>query len=280
MPPALAPLVTDHRPFTMNLMRSLSAVILTLLLLATPAAAETITVAAAVSLRDALTDIAARFTKETSHDVRFVFGSSGQLMGQVRNGAPIDLFISAADKQVDDLLKEKLVLEETRRVVAGNTLVLIVPAGAAAPPNSFADLGDSRHKRVAIGDPRTVPAGDYAMQVLAALKVKDAVADRTIHGTNVRQVLSYVERGEVAAGIVYLTDALESGDNVRIVERAKSDLHTPIRYTAIVVKATKHQPVTQQFLDYLQTTQSRKLLEAKGFTPPPVEPHKAQAGQP
>src|SRR5687767_13213349 len=137
-------------------MRCLSFTLLTLLL-ATPAAAETITVAAAVSLRDVLTDISAKFKTDTAHDVRFVFGSSGQLMGQIRNGAPIDLFISAADKQVDDLLKEKLVLDETRRVVAGNTLVLIVPAGATAPPSSFTDLADPRHKRIAIGDPRTVP---------------------------------------------------------------------------------------------------------------------------
>jgi molybdate transport system substrate-binding protein len=260
-------------------MRPLPTLILTLLL-ATPAPAETITVAAAVSLRDALTDIAAKFGKDTSHDVRFVFGSSGQLMGQVRNGAPIDLFISAADKQVDDLLKENLVLEQTRRVVAGNTLVLIVPAGAKSAPTGFRDLADPRHKRLAIGDPRTVPAGDYAMQVLAALKVKDAVADRTVHGTNVRQVLSYVERGEASAGIVYLTDALESGDKVRVVERAKADLHTPIRYTAILVKATKHQPVTQQFLDCLRTAASQKVLEAKGFTPPAVEHTKTQAEHP
>jgi molybdate transport system substrate-binding protein len=261
----------------MMLMRSPPTLFLALLLLATPATADTITVAAAVSLRDALTGIAADFKKKTSHDVRFVFGSSGQLMGQVRNGAPIDLFISAADKQVNDLLKEELLLKETRRVVAGNTLVLVVPAKAKAPPASFTDLADPRHRRIAIGDPRTVPAGDYAMQALAALELKDALAGRTIHSTNARQVLSYVERGEVSAGIVYLTDAVESGDKVRIVERAKPNLHSPIRYTAIIVKAAKHQPAAKQLLDHLRSAESRKVLEAKGFT---SEPKKDRAAQP
>ena len=251
-------------------MRLLSSILLTLLL-AAPACAETITVAAAVSLRDALADIAARFKSDTKHDVRFVFGSSGQLMAQVRNGAPIDLFISAADQQVDDLLRDALVLEETRRVVAGNTLVLVVPAGAKSPPTGFRDLADSRHKRIAIGDPKTVPAGDYAMQVLRSLKIADAVAPRTIHGTNVRQVLGYVERGEVGAGIVYSTDALASGDKVQIVERADDRLHGPINYTAIVVKATKRQPAAKQFLDHLETVPSRKVLEDRGFSTPDLK---------
>ena len=251
-------------------MRLLSSILLTLLL-AAPASADTITVAAAVSLRDALTDIASRFKSETKHDVRFVFGSSGQLMAQVKNGAPVDLFISAADQQVDELLKESLVLEETRRVVAGNTLVLIVPAGAKSPPTGFSDLSDPRHKRIAIGDPKTVPAGDYAMQLLRALEIADAVAPRTIHGTNVRQVLGYVERGEVGAGIVYHTDALASGDKVQIVERADDRLHGPINYTAIVVKATKRQPAAKQFLDDLGTEPSRKALEDRGFSTPDLK---------
>src|SRR5688500_6413926 len=204
-------------------MRLLPTVILALLL-AAPAWAETITVAAAVSLRDALSDVAAEFKSEAKHDVRFVFGSSGQLMAQVKNGAPIDLFISAADQQVDELLKDGLVLEGTRRIVAGNTLVLIVPAGAKSPPTGVEDLAYSRHKRTGIGDPKPVPAGDYAMQLLRSLKTADPVAPRTIHGTNVRQVLGYVERGEVVAGIAYYTDALASGGTVQIGERGDDRL--------------------------------------------------------
>lgn len=247
-------------------MRSLVRVVtLAILLTATSAFADTVTVAAAVSLREALTEIAATLEKETGHDVRFVFGSSGQLMGQVRNGAPIDLFISAADKQVDDLAKEGLVVEATRRVVAANSLVLVVPVGAKSPPTGFKDLADARHGRIAIGDPKTVPAGDYAMQVLRSLKIADAVSKRTIQGTNVRQVLGYVEAGEVDAGVVYFTDALQSGDKVRVVERADERWHAPVRYTAVVVKASKRKPVAQQFLDHLQKDPSRRVLEDKGF---------------
>jgi molybdate transport system substrate-binding protein len=246
-------------------MRSLTFITLSLCF-ATSAMAETVTVAAAVSLREALTEISTTFKSETGHDVRFVFGSSGQLMGQVRNGAPIGVFISAADKQVDDLATEGLVVEATRRVIAGNSLVLVVPRGAKSPPTGFADLADARHKHIAIGDPKTVPAGDYAMQVLASLKTAEAVSTKVIHGTNVRQVLGYVEAGEVDAGIVYFTDALQSGDKVQVVERADERLHAPIRYTAVVVKATKRQGVAQQFLDHLDTDSSRRVLEDKGFT--------------
>jgi molybdate transport system substrate-binding protein len=253
-------------------MRFVSVVILALLL-ASPALAETITVAAAVSLRDALGEIARQYESETSHEARFIFGSSGQLMAQVRNGAPIDLFISAAGGQIDDLLKQDLVLEPTRTVIAGNTLVLIVPADARAAPARFADLADPRHRRIAIGEPKTVPAGEYAMQLLRSLKLDDAVAKRAIHGTNVRQVLSYVERGEVDAGIVYLTDALESGgDKVRVIDKADAKLHDPIRYSAIVVKASKHQAATRRFLEYLAKEPARRALKGRGFTIPDRKP--------
>ena len=260
----------------MAFVRFLTSITLSLCF-ATGAMADTVTVAAAVSLRETLTDIASTFKGQTGHDVRFVFGSSGQLMGQVRNGAPIDVFISAADKQVDDLAKEGLVVEATRRVVAGNSLVLVVPSGAKSPPSGFKDLPDARHRRIAIGDPKTVPAGDYAMQVLTSLKIADAVSRKVIQGTNVRQVLGYVEAGEVEAGIVYFTDALQSGDKVQVVERADERWHAPIRYPAVVVKASRRQPLAQQFLDHLQEDSSRRVLEDKGFV---LEARPRQARKP
>src|SRR4051812_43756680 len=188
---------------------------------ARPATADSITVAAAISLKDALTDIAQSYKSDTGETVQFTFASSGQLMAQIKNGAPIDAFISAAQSQVDDLAKANAIDDKTRRTIAGNALVLIVPAVAKSPPPaSFKDLADPRHKRIALGEPRTVPAGEYAAQPLAALKLTDTVKPRAVYGSNVRQVLDYVERGEVAAGIVYATDALAAGDKVRVVDRA------------------------------------------------------------
>jgi molybdate transport system substrate-binding protein len=239
---------------------------------ARPASADAITVAAAISLKEALVDIAQSYKTDTGESVQFTFASSGQLMAQVKNGAPIDLFISAAARQVDDLAKANAIDDNTRRIIAGNDLVLIVPANAKSPPTSFKDLADPKHRRIALGEPRTVPAGEYAAQALAALKLTDAIKSRTVYANNVRQVLDYVERGEVAAGLVYATDAKAAGDKVRIIDRAPPDTHTPITYPAAVVSASKQKDAAQKFLTYLTSARAQKLLATHGFTEPPAIP--------
>lgn len=242
-----------------------NVVVLLIGMLASAAAAETITVAVAVSLKDAVNEIAKTYKADTGEDVRFTFGSSGQLAAQVRNGAPVDAFVSAANAQVDDLEKDGLIEAKTRRVVAGNALVLIVPAAATAPPADFAALADARFKRVAIGEPKTVPAGQYAMQALRAMKLDGKLGDRAVYGANVRQVLDYVRRGEVDAGIVYLTDAREAGERVRVVATADPATHEPVVYPGVVVAASKKRDAAARFLDYLGTERARRVLDAKGF---------------
>jgi molybdate transport system substrate-binding protein len=242
-------------------------VITLLVALPSPARADAITVAAAISLKDALADIAKSYKADTGEDVQLTFASSGQLMALIRNGAPIDVFISAAQRQVDDLARTQHVDDKTRRTIAANDLVLIVPAAAKSPPESFKDLADARHKRIALGEPRTVPAGEYAAETLAALKLTDAVKPRAVYGNNVRQVLDYVERGEVAAGIVYATDARESGPKVRLIERAAPGTHAPIVYPAAVISASKNADAAKRFLDYLAGDKAQKLLTDRGFSP-------------
>ena len=229
---------------------------------------EAITVGAAISLKDALWDVARQYKADTGRDVRLTFASSGQLMVQVRNGAPIDVFIPAAQRQMNELAAAGLVDGRTRRVVARNELVLIAPADAKSPPTSFRDLADARHKRVALGDPRTVPAGEYAAQVLDALKIAGAVRGRAVYGVNVRQVLDYVEQGEVAAGVVYATDARAAGPKVRVVARADAATHAPIVYPAAVVSASRRADAGRQFLEYLSSDAAQKTLAARGFVPP------------
>jgi molybdate transport system substrate-binding protein len=235
-------------------------------------AGESITVAAAASLKEGLTEVAAAYKADTGAEVELTFGSSGQLMAQIKNGAPIDLFVSAAVKQVEELAKEKLVDASTRRDVAVNDLVLIVPADAKAGPASFKDLTNPAHKRIAMGDPKTVPAGQYAQQTLDTLKLADAVRERVVYGSSVRQVLDYVERGEVAAGIVYRTDALQSGSKVRIVEKAEPITHELIVYPGVVVSASKNSAAAKKFLLYVVGERGRKILADKGFGPPPAAP--------
>jgi molybdate transport system substrate-binding protein len=236
------------------------------------ASAEAVRVAAAISLKEAMTDVAAAYKAEGKGEVEFTFGSSGQLQAQIEYGAPVDLFISAAHKQVDELVAAKVADGSTKRVVAGNRLVLIVPAGAKSAPARFADLSDPKQRRVAVGEPKSVPAGQYAAQALKSLGLLDSLKGRLVYGANVRQVLDYVERGEVDAGIVYATDAIESGDRVRVAARAEPKAHDPIEYPAVIVSNSRRRKAAGDFLDYLQSEEAREILARKGFTAPQTTP--------
>lgn len=242
-------------------------VIMVSLMLVAGASAETIRVAAAVSLREAMETIATSFEHETGHNVEFIFGASGQLSAQIKSGADVDVFISAANVQVDDLAHAGLVADGTRQIIAGNSLVLVVPTIAKDPPQGFQSLADDRFKRVAMGEPNTVPAGQYAMQVLSALGLADKLRDKIVYGANVRQVLTYVEQGEVVAGLVYFTDSRESGSKVRVVATAPANSHEPIVYPAAVIKATRKPAVALAFLQHLQSSKAKSVLSEKGFSP-------------
>lgn len=240
--------------------------LLLLLVMVGPASAQTLRVGAAISLRDSLEEIAQQYESISGERVAFVFGSSGQIAAQIKSGAPIDLFVSAATRQVDDLIEAGLVDPATRRMVAGNRLVLIVPADATDPPDGFAALADDSVRRIAIGEPVTVPAGYYAAQVIASLDLTDAVAGKVVYGKNVRQVLAYVERGEVSAGIVYATDARQSGDKVRIIAHADDTSHEPVVYPSVIVTASDKSESARRFQAYLaESDAARALLTEKGF---------------
>jgi molybdate transport system substrate-binding protein len=238
-----------------------------ILMLAASASAQ-VRVAAAISLKPALEQIAPEYEERSGQKLQLSFGSSGQMLAQIRTGAPIDVFISAANAQVDQLITEGLADAATRTVIAGNTIVLIVPVIAKDPPRSFADLATPRFARISIGEPSTVPAGQYAMQVLTKLNLADAVKDRLIYGANVRQVLTYVETGEVAAGIVYSTDARESGSKVRVVATADGGTHDPVVYPAICIKSSRQPEAAKKFLQYLHSKAAQKVLLEKGFSLP------------
>lgn len=234
------------------------------------ALAGTITVAAAVSLKEAMEAVAPAFEKSSGDKVQFTFGSSGQLAAQIQNGAPVDVFISAANKQVDDLSKANLLDDSTRRVIAGNTLVLIAPAKSALKIDSFTHLNSSENiKRVAVGEPKSVPAGQYAAQTLEHFKLTDSLKGKLVFGTNVRQVLSYVERGEVDCGIVYATDAAAAGDKVKILATAPAESHEPIVYPAAVVRQSKNSASAKAFLYFLLSDEAQATLQSKGFAAPP-----------
>ncbi len=246
--------------------------ILLCLLTTTIAHADTISVSVAISLKEAVTEIAKAYEEKTGDKVEFTFGSSGQLLAQIKAGQAADIFISAAQKQADDLAKDGLVLEGSKRIIAGNSLVLIVPQAQKNPVSDWKGLAKPEVKRIALGEPKTVPAGQYGTQVLKSLELTDAVKDKIVYGANVRQVLTYVEMGEVDAGVVYLTDARESGDKVKVIATAAPNTHDPIVYPAVVVKTSKKAETATRFLDFFATEKSKGILTAKGFTPAPPAP--------
>lgn len=251
----------------MKSLRHLALTCVLMLLIPTVSFAQEITIGVAASLKETLTDIASLYEKQTGQKVMLTFGASGQILSQIKAGAPIDGFISAANKQVDDAITSKLADPASNRVVCQNSLVLVVPADSKQALTSFESLANLSGM-LAVGEPKGVPAGQYAKQVLDKLGLSDKLAEQIIYGTSVRQVLVYVERGDVAAGIVYSTDALQSADKVRIVATADPSTHEPIVYPAVVLSGSKNPAATKLFLDFLATPDAQAILKQKGFTLP------------
>jgi molybdate transport system substrate-binding protein len=251
--------------------RIFALILAVLSLLAAPVRGQPITVSAAISLKEALTQIAQDYP---GRGVTLNFGASGQLAAQITQGAPVDAFISAGSREMDSLAAAGLIDPASLHNICGNELVLIAPSGAAYILTSFSDLSDRAVRRIAIGQPRTVPAGLYAQQVLTRLKLNAAVARKLVFGENVRQVLDYAARGEVDAAIVYATDAASVGDKVRVVDKADPSLHDPIVYPAAVIRNSPNADAARRFLAYLQTPAAQRVLSAHGFlaAPPTTAP--------
>jgi molybdate transport system substrate-binding protein len=230
--------------------------------------AETILVSAAASLRESLTEIGSSYIKSRPDQrVRFNFASSGTLQQQIERGAPVDVFISAADKQMNALGAKNLVIHATRRVLAHNELVLIVPRTSRIPIESFSDLSSPAVRRIAIGAPASVPAGEYAEQMLRKLGLWNRVRLKAVQGKDVREVLTQVALGNVDAGLVYRTDAATT-PQVRVVKAAPKGSHQPINYSMAVVTSTRHSAAARAFLNYLQSPSARAVLRRRGFIVP------------
>jgi molybdate transport system substrate-binding protein len=240
--------------------------------LVAPVFGADLAVSAAISMKDGLSDAGHLFEQKTGDHLTFNFLASGPLMKQIEEGAPVDVFISAAHKQMDDLNAANLIDAATERVVAKGELVMIVPADEKDAPISFAELDSPKCKRLAIGEPKSVPAGDYAMQTLRSLNLADKLEDRLVTAANVRQVLDYVERGEVDAGLVYRTDAQSSNGKVRIVAVADESTHQPIEYPGAVIKSSKEHDEALHFLEFLTSTEGEDALTRHGFLNPAPKP--------
>jgi molybdate transport system substrate-binding protein len=265
---------------TLKKMRSFAAAAAAVLMLVTfpggPAGADAqpITVFAAASATNAVTDIAALYETDHPVKIRLSFASSSTLAKQIENGAPADIFLSANPRWMDYLAEKGMIVTETRRDLLGNRLVLIVPKDSPigglqvdAGLDLAGLLGDGR---LSMGDPDHVPAGMYGKNAMAHLGLWDAIADRVARAKDVRAALVLVERGECPLGQVYATDAAIS-DKVRVAGVFPEDSHPPIVYPAALVKqGTGDQanpgPEALSFLDFLQSDPAARVFETYGFT--------------
>ncbi|WP_175459397.1 molybdate ABC transporter substrate-binding protein [Cylindrospermopsis raciborskii] len=224
-------------------------------------------VSAAGSLQDVLNELKPLYQKEQKNvNISFNFGASGSLQQQIEQGAYVDVFISAAKKQVDALEKKNLLIPEGRVIIAKNRLVLITPKNSSGV-NSFYSLQDEKVKRIAIGEPRSVPAGQYAKQVLEQLKIWSNIKSKLVYGNNVRQVLAAVESGNADAGLVYATDAKISGQ-VKVVVVADEKFHSPIIYPLGIIRGSKNIDAAKNFSKFLVSNPSKTVFKKYGFIVP------------
>ena len=226
--------------------------------------ATELTVSAAVSLKDAFNEIAQLNEKRYGTKVHFNFGASGALQKQIESGAPVDVFASAGAMQMDELAAKALIVPSSRKDFARNVLVLAVPANSAAV-NAFTDLAKPETRRIAVGNPKTVPAGQYTEQTFTRLNLLPAIQSKLIYAEDVRQVLDYVIRGEVDAGVVYSSDALSAGDKVKVVAQAPDDSHDPILYPIAIIKSSQQQQAAQRFIDLVLSPEGQSVLTKHGF---------------
>lgn len=221
-------------------------------------------VSAAASLKDALGEINPLYQQsKPGVNISYNFGASGALQQQIEQGAPADIFISAGKKQIDALEQKGLLVPGTRANLANNRLVLVVPSNSTGV-TSFNTLADSSVKKIAIGEPRSVPAGQYAEEVLRKLNLYDKIKNKLVLANNVRQVLAAVESGNADAGLVYASDAKIS-DKVKVAVVADDKSHSPIVYPMAVLKSSKNVEAAKDFLKFLSSDQTKGVLRKYGF---------------
>ena len=227
---------------------------------------QSILVAAAASLKNAYEDKLIPMFEEQYPGVTVegTYDSSGKLQTQIEEGLEADVFMSAATKQMKALDEEGMIASDTIVNLLENKIVLIVPAGSDSKIDSFEKIGDAAS--IALGDPESVPAGQYAKEALTNLNVWDSIQDKVSFGTNVTEVLNQVAAASADAGIVYATDAASMADQVTVVAEApEGSLEKKVIYPVAVVKATTHEDAAKAFVDFLQTPEAIAVFESYGF---------------
>lgn len=222
-----------------------------------------LTLSVAASLQDAMTEVEAEYQHEHGAvEFRNNFGSSGTLAREIEQGAPVDAFLSAGEKPMDQLEAEGMLQPGTRSNFVRNSLVLIAPSGSNL--QGFDQLVSSGVRLIALGDPASVPAGQYGKQTLNFFHLYDKLQSKIVLGKDVRQVLTYVETGNADAGLVYATDA-QISQTVRVVAVAPEDSHDPIVYPLAEIKGSHNDDAIRAFIAFLNSPKAQAIFERHGF---------------
>jgi molybdate transport system substrate-binding protein len=226
--------------------------------------AITLTISAAASLRDSMSEIKQAYLMEKP-DVTLVynFGGSGALQQQIEHGADVDIFISAAEKQISVLQDKHFLVEDTRVNLLQNSVVLIV-SGNVSGIVDFKGLTDKHVKKIALGEPKSVPVGQYAQEVLMKLNIFEVIKSKVVYGNDTKQVLTWVETGNADAGVVYETDA-KASKKVKIAAFAPESSHQPVIYPAAVIKTSKNIADAKEFLKFLTSSSAKAVFQKYGF---------------
>ncbi len=225
----------------------------------------TILLAAAASLKNCMDNELIPMFKEKNQNitVNATYDSSGKLQTQIEEGAEVDVFMSAAMKQMNALDEKGLMAENSIVKLLENKIVLIAPKGSDKGISTFEDI--LKADTIAVGDPASVPAGQYAKEAFENLKIWDQVSAKASLGTNVTEVLNWVAEGSADAGVVYATDAA-SKENVVILAEAPEGSVAKVIYPVGVVKASANQEAAKAFVEFLQSEEALKVFEKYGFT--------------
>jgi len=222
-----------------------------------------LTVAAATSLHGVADELKTIYIKQHPEiTITYNFASSGTLQKQIEEGAPFDLFISAGQKQMDTVAEEGLIIEISRKNLLGNELVLI--AGRDSKLTGFESLTGVNVGKISIGTPDTVPAGKYAKETFTTLGIWEKLQPKLVLAKDVRQVLTYVETGNVDAGVLYRSDVM-MGQGVKIISVAPSESHNPIVYPMAILKNSKQQKEAEDFAAFWGSEQAAKIFKKYGF---------------
>jgi molybdate transport system substrate-binding protein len=224
-----------------------------------------LTVSAAISLSEALEEIAAAFRAGGGAAVSFNFGPSNMLARQIVNGAPVDVFVSADEAQMDVVERAGLIVAGSRSEVTGNTLVLVVDAHS--PVRTIEDLGSADVRRIAIGDPAAVPAGVYARRYLEEIGMWMRLEPKLVPTTNVRAALAAVENGSAGAAFVYATDA-RIAPALRVAATIAGPRAPAIVYPGCIVKTARQPAAAAKFVQFLKSPVAAAIFTRHGFAPP------------